>query len=934
MKLIKTRYAVINALFVGALLSTGCPGKTGPSGALTQVSVKGGKSRPQPTSTNPDASKPTPTPLPTGTPDGPQPQIPPVPSVDPSATPTPDLTPITKGASLLGGLVAAPASLISNNGGSIISNNGSAIISNNGGAIISNNGGAIISNNGGAIISNNGLGYHVFDAAGPEGILKNAFLYLADRDEKFFLDSQKKKVFTSTTDASGNYRFDITADNGFPVNKDVVVNALINGNLRMTGYLVPIDGDNQLKLNLATTLATEYLRADAYRNGKTLRAYNRDLFYTTASMTQQAINTGDISAVATVKNHDGTNVTVGTFDLRIDHVFNLRNQYAIAISAVNKANAAIKAISDNWKTLLGYRPSSVTTFAGNGNQPSVNPAWDSSYAAIGGVEGDWNVSGKQTPAPQVPLGYVYDVAVAKRGDIFICGYTEKANSGFVRWIKPNGEVSSLWLPTYTIGGPTGICVETEPTDPPATPGTVLVTDHFNHRVLRIPIVDYRPDRVGGDGYEQFKMDLVAGYDTPYTPGANGSFTPGVDYTLTSEFTDPENPMFVDCDRNLTTMNPVDVFGTEMTQYDLNAYPADYKNPVKWGYDKSTSVTPATSRWRLRDEGERVYEVGNTSADGSAKGVDVAATGVSFKKDDKVPHPARYAFLNEPWDVCVDEMGNIYIADKSNHRVRMIPKKDGQYFGWCQPMDDGTHGGAAPNDNIIDWYDTSKTTMKAGCIYTIVGDPTWDASKSKTTNIGGYWFGEYLLNGSPSDNMAAGSAQKAHLDQPYSVAFDNTKHVLYICDRDNERIRAVSRDTGAIWTAAGNTDGMAQRGTTDRDYAPADLSGTKTGGDGGSAKSAQLAFPKGITVDGAGRLYIADTNSGRIRMVDTNGVINTIAGRKHDPNSVNPTDNVTDGDSLLWVDLWDTEGLGVDKDGNVLMCDFRHKRIRKLWRQWE
>lgn len=926
MKLIKTRYAVINALFVGALLSTGCPGKTGPAGTGTQVSVKGTKARPKPQpGTNPDASKPTPTPMPTGTPDGPVPQIPLVPSPDPTATP--DLPPITAASSLLGGLVAAPAALISNNGGSIISNNGSAIISNNGGAIISNNGGAIISNNGGAIISNNGLGYHVFDAAGPEGILKNAFLYLTDRDEKFFLDSEKKKVFTATTDANGNYRFDISTTNGFPVNKDVVVNALINGNLRMTGYLVPIDGDNQLKLNLATTLATEYLRADAYRNGKTLRSYNRDLFYTTASMTQQAINTGDISAVATVKNHDGTNVTVGTFDLRIDHVFNLRNQYAIAISAVSKANATIKAISDNWKTLLGYRPSSVTTFAGNGNQPSVNAAWTADYsAAIGGVEGDWNVSGKQTPAAQVPLGYVYDVAVAKRGDIFLCGYTEKANSGFVRWIKPNGEVSSLWLPTYTIGGPTGICVETEPTDPPAAPGTVLVTDHFNHRVLRIPIVDYRPDRVGGDGYEQFKMEIVAGYDTPYTPGSDGTFVAGRDYTTTSEFNDPENPCFVDCKRNLTTMNPIDIFSTEMTQYDLNAYPADYKNPEKWGL-KADPATPLESRWRLRDEGERVYETGNTNADGSVQGVDAPATGLTIKAGDKVPHPARYAFLNEPWDVCVDDLGNIYIADKSNHRVRMIPKVDGQYFGYCTAHDDDT-------DGVIDRYDTTPATMKAGCIYTIVGDPTWDAGHTKTTNIGGYWFGEYLLNGSPSDSTVPGSAQKAHLDQPYSVAFDNTKHVLYICDRDNERIRAVSRDTGAIWTAAGNTDGMTQRGTTDRDYAPADLSGTKTGGDGGSAKLAQLAFPKGITVDGAGRLYISDTNSGRIRMVDANGNINTIAGRKHDPNNTNPTDNVTDGDSLLWVDLWDTEGLAVDKDGNVLMCDFRHRRIRKLWRQWE
>jgi len=70
----------------------------------------------------------------------------------------------------------APASLVSNNGGSLVSNNGGAIISDNGGgliagakgAIISDNGGGIISNNSGAILSNNGGGV---TTAGSNGTL-------------------------------------------------------------------------------------------------------------------------------------------------------------------------------------------------------------------------------------------------------------------------------------------------------------------------------------------------------------------------------------------------------------------------------------------------------------------------------------------------------------------------------------------------------------------------------------------------------------------------------------------------------------------------------------------------------------------------------------------------------------------------------------------
>jgi hypothetical protein len=923
----------MNALFVGALLSAGCP-KSIPGATVKPVSTSGSKSRPATQPGNPAADQPKPTPLPTGSPEGPTPTIPLVPSAAPTAAPTvpPDLTPITKVASLLGGTVVAPAAIISNNGGAIISNNGSAIISNNGGAIISNNGGAIISNNGGAIISNNGGAYRVLDAAGPEGVLKNAFLYLTDRDERFFRDTTKNAVFTATTDTTGNYRFDITATNGFPLNKDVVVNALINGNLRMTGYMVPIDGDNQLKLNLATTLATEYLRADAYRTGKTLKSYNRDLFYTTASMTQQAINTGDISAIKTVKNHDGTNVTVGTFDLRLDHVWNLRNQYAIALSAVSKANATIKAISDNWKTLIGMRPMAVTTIAGNGGFATVNPPWNADYsAAVGGIEGDWYPATSGKAAPDTPLGFNYDVAVAKRGDIFICGYSEAAGSGFIRWIKPSGEVSSLWLPTYPVTAPVAVCVENEPTDPPANPGTVLVVDNYANRVVRIPIVDYRNDRVDPQTtFEKFSMEVVAGEGSPEF----------------SESFDPNHPNYVDCNRDATTHAPIDVnTGSAMATYDPSG-DCYNKTPKYYSVDTSTAVLPATSRWQLSDEGVRKYKDGN-AADANTPYLDAQATGVIHLAGDPVPNAARYALLNKPMDVELDELGNIYIADKANHRVRMIPKVAGNYFGYRQPLDDGSNGGVA-GDGVIDGYGNT-VTMQPGCIYTIAGDPAWDWDKNKTTNLGGYWFGEYMrgqydfttpgnfhynLGTTPTDNTATGSAQTAHLDQPYSLAFDRAKKTLYICDHDNQRIRATSRDTGAIWTAAGNTDGLTQRGTTDRDYAPADLSGTNTGGDGGAATAARLAFPKGIAVDGAGRLYIADTSSGRIRMVDTNGVITSIAGRKHDPLNPNPTDNVTDGDARLWVDLWDTEGIVLDNDGNVLLSDFRHHRVRKLWRQWD
>src|SRR5438270_11422023 len=49
------------------------------------------------------------------------------------------------------------------------------------------------------------------------------------------------------------------------------------------------------------------------------------------------------------------------------------------------------------------------------------------------------------------------------------------------------------------------------------------------------------------------------------------------------------------------------------------------------------------------------------------------------------------------------------------------------------------------------------------------------------------------------------------------------------------------------------------------------------GDGGPAKSAQLNAPGALSIDGAGGLYIVDSNNVRIRRVTADGMIATIAG---------------------------------------------------------
>jgi sugar lactone lactonase YvrE len=102
----------------------------------------------------------------------------------------------------------------------------------------------------------------------------------------------------------------------------------------------------------------------------------------------------------------------------------------------------------------------------------------------------------------------------------------------------------------------------------------------------------------------------------------------------------------------------------------------------------------------------------------------------------------------------------------------------------------------------------------------------------------------------------GPAMQANLNDPTSVLYDGQGN-LYLGDRDNGAIRKVNSQA-TITTVAG----IGTRGYS---------------GDGGPATQAQLDQPEGMTFDAAGNLYFADSANNRIRKTDTKATITTIAG---------------------------------------------------------
>ena len=201
------------------------------------------------------------------------------------------------------------------------------------------------------------------------------------------------------------------------------------------------------------------------------------------------------------------------------------------------------------------------------------------------------------------------------------------------------------------------------------------------------------------------------------------------------------------------------------------------------------------------------------------------------------------------------------------------------------------------------------TDAAGNIYFAVADSVFKLDQGGVlTRVAGNSRPGYSGDGGPATSAQVNLSFLVDAFLANGLAVDPAGS-LFIADSGNHRVRRVSPD-GIIATVAGiGTMGFS--------------------GDGGPATSAQLAHPNGLTVDGAGNLFIADYDNQRIRKVSTAGIITTVAG--------GGTAGLGDGgpavDAQLGVRLpgYSTGPLGVavDASGNLFIGDYGNHRIRQV-----
>jgi uncharacterized protein (TIGR03437 family) len=147
----------------------------------------------------------------------------------------------------------------------------------------------------------------------------------------------------------------------------------------------------------------------------------------------------------------------------------------------------------------------------------------------------------------------------------------------------------------------------------------------------------------------------------------------------------------------------------------------------------------------------------------------------------------------------------------------------------------------------------------------------------------------------------GQAALAAFDQPRGMSLDAAGNI-YFADIANSRVRRIAVN-GIVTTVAGT--GVAG-----------------FSGDSGLATAATLNGPQAVLVDASGNLIIADTQNRRIRLVNTSGVITTIAGTGVQGFS-------GDGGPALQAMVWQVVDLAIDTSGGIYFADSSAQRIRKI-----
>jgi sugar lactone lactonase YvrE len=480
-------------------------------------------------------------------------------------------------------------------------------------------------------------------------------------------------------------------------------------------------------------------------------------------------------------------------------------------------------------------------------------------------------SGDGGPATEASLGNPHGVAVDRQGNILIADTTNHrvrhvaSGSGVITTIAGNGSEG--------YGGDGGPAVDASLDEPAGVSvdeaGNVFIADTGNQRVRRVDAVTGAITTIAGDGDAGFGGDggpaRLASLNRPQAvlPMADG----------TAYVADGSNQRV----RHIDTAG----FITTIAGNGDPTFGGDGGAATRANLDEARAITfdPAGNLYVADSISERVRRID------AASGIITTAASVSLL--------GTFILAS---DVLVDDAFGLYIADAFFHKIRRVDLKNSTITTIAGSGSKGFAGDGGPATETS--LNGPQGIALDGSGNVLVADTDndrirrIDRASGTITTIAGTGSRGYGGDGGPST--------AALLSRPLRVDVDEGGDI-FIADTLNFRVRQIDATTGLISTVAGNGEG-----TTTGDGGPATsasiaaldiafdvegnlhvsglgrvrridsatgiittVAGTGTigsSGDGGAATEASIAGPYGITFDAGGNLFIADTDSGRVRVV--------------------------------------------------------------------
>jgi hypothetical protein len=473
----------------------------------------------------------------------------------------------------------------------------------------------------------------------------------------------------------------------------------------------------------------------------------------------------------------------------------------------------------------------------------------------------------------------YNVTAVYSGDAAFGGSQSGTSSGAIIKTDAGGGVGDGGLATTaTLDEPFAVAIG--PDD-----GDIFIDDTLDNRIRMVNATTGVITTIAGDGVE--------GYSGDGGPATSAELnTPkGIALDSTGQhlfISDTGNAVVREV--NLATGVISTVAGDSTSGYSGDGGPAtsaELQAPTALTVDRAGDLFIAdTGNHVIREVIAATGKIDTVAGDG-----DTGDTGDGGQ--------ATSAELSSPQGVAVNSLGDLFIADSFNDKVREVNLSTGviSTVAGTGAAGDSGNGGQATSAELQ--QPDGLAVSSSGEL--LISDTQNNGIRQ--VNLGTGVITQVAGDGSFGYTGDGGAATSAELNNPQSVAVDSAGDV-FITDTYNSVIREVTAATGNISTVAGNGFGSFY-------------------GDGGPATLAAFHDVASVAVDSKGDLFIADSLNNEVREVNaTTGVITAIAGTGFEGYS-------GDGGPATSALLDDPTSVAIDSSGNIYIADFNNNVIRKV-----